>query len=553
MLDRLRLASGLVLFAYVLSHLANHALGIVSLRTMDLGLAVFQAVWSNMASLILLYAALAVHFGIALWSIWRRNSLRLRNWEWAQLGLGLAIPLLLAEHVLATRGAATAFSTVPDYRLVMFVYWVDSPLKGAMQALLLLVAWLHGCLGLHYWLRTKPGYAGMAPTFLAVATLVPALSLAGYVAGGMEVVALAQNPAWINAMLDDARITVDAARFVGTATEETRFALLGMLAMPFAARFARLAWRRRSRLPRLRYPDGRLVEIVPGGTVLETSRAAGIPHASICGGRGRCSTCRVQVGAGAESLPPPDSGESRILARIEAGPGVRLACQIRPTADLAVTPLLPPDATPRESFARRAAQEQGKEVEIAVLFADLRGFTRLSEAKLPYDTVFLLNRYFEAMGREIEAAGGRVDKFIGDGIMALFGLGQAPPEAGRAALRGARGMGLALRQLNEGLAADLPAPLRMGMGLHLGPVIVGEMGYRTVKSLTAIGDTVNTASRLEGLTKEFDVQLLVSEALAHRAMVDLSGYAAKTVVVRGKSETQAVRLIPEAAELPGNL
>ncbi|NBC34262.1 MAG: 2Fe-2S iron-sulfur cluster binding domain-containing protein [Alphaproteobacteria bacterium] len=549
MLNRLRLTSGLVLFAYVLSHFANHALGVVSLEAMDAGLPIFQAVWSNVPVLIALYAALAVHFGIALWSVWRRHSLRLQPWEWAQLGLGLAIPLLLAEHVLATRGATTAFGTDPDYRLVMFVYWVDSPVKGALQALLLLVAWVHGCLGLHYWLRTKRNYLALAPILLSIATLVPALSLAGYIAGGMNVRALAQDPSWVNRMVDDARITVEAATFIGAATETSRFALLGLIALPFAARIARHAWQRRTRLPRLCYPDGRRVEVVPGSTVLETSRAAGIPHASVCGGRGRCSTCRVRVGSGAEALPPPDAGESRVLARIGAGPGVRLACQIRPTADLDVTPLLPPDASPRDGFPGRLAQSQGKEMEIAVLFADLRGFTRLSEAKLPYDTVFLLNRYFEAMGREIEAAGGRVDKFVGDGIMALFGLGRSPQEAGQASLRAARRMARALKQLNDGLAADLPAPLRMGIGIHLGPAIVGEMGYGAVKSLTAIGDTVNTASRLEGLTKEFGVQLVVSEALAREALIDLRDYPTETITVRGKSEKQKVRLVYDAAAL----
>ena len=552
MLNRIRLTSGLILFAFVLSHLANHALGILSLAAMDRGLAVFQAVWSTVPALVLVYAALLAHLAVALWSIWRRHSLRLRSWEWAQLLLGLAIPLLLIEHVLGTRAASTLHATDPDYRLVMFVYWVNAPVTGITQALLLIAAWVHGCLGLHYWLRTKPGYTRLAPGLLALATLVPALSLAGYVAGGVEVMALARQPGWVDAVLTDAGVTYEAGVFVADSTNVARLGLVGLIALPFAARFARHAWRQRTRLPRLRYPDGRVVAILPGSTVLETSRAAGIPHASVCGGRGRCSTCRVRIDSGAETLPLPSAAESKVLDRVRAGPNVRLACLIRPTADLTITPLLPSTATPREGFARSATQA-GQEVEIAVLFADLRGFTRLSEGRLPYDTVFLLNRYFAVMGHEIEAAGGRVDKFIGDGIMALFGIGQGPIEAGRSALRAARGMARALERLNDGLAADLPAPLRMGMGVHLGPVIVGEMGYGTVKNLTAIGDTVNLASRLEGLTKDYAVQLVVSEALTHRSITDLTAYAAESVTVRGKSTTLAIRLVPDAATLPDDL
>ena len=140
-------------------------------------------------------------------------------------------------------------------------------------------------------------------------------------------------------------------------------------------------------------------------SVLEASRAAGIPHASVCGGRGRCSTCRVRVGAGAAQLPPPAADEARVLARIgDAGGGVRLACQLRPTHDLEVTPLMPAGAGPSD-IRVQVNPGQGIEREIAVLFADLRAFTRMAEGRLPYDVVFVLNQYFRAMGQAIEEAG----------------------------------------------------------------------------------------------------------------------------------------------------
>ena len=166
---------------------------------------------------------------------------------------------------------------------------------------------------------------------------------------------------------------------------------------------------------------------------------AGIPHASVCGGRGRCSTCRMRVSRGIETLPPPSPQELAVLRRVGAPPNVRLACQTRPRSEIAVAPLLPPAAGPRAGFAQ-STHLQGQEKEIAVLFADLRGFTTISEHKLPYDVVFVLNRYFAAMGKVIEEHGGHVDKFIGDGVMALFGIERGAEQGARQALAAAQSM-----------------------------------------------------------------------------------------------------------------
>jgi adenylate cyclase len=196
---------------------------------------------------------------------------------------------------------------------------------------------------------------------------------------------------------------------------------------------------------------------------------------------------------------------------------------------------------------------QGMERTIAVLFADLRGFTQLSESRLPYDTVFILNRYFAAMGAAIEKAGGRVDKFIGDGVMALFGLDQPPTEAARTALAAARGMALALDALNDELRYELDQPLRMGIGIHLGPAILGSMGYGRSRALTAVGDTVNVASRLEAATTEFGCQLVLSELVAAAAGGALAEAEGRELDLRGRSGRIAVRLVDDAARLPGEI
>lgn len=238
-----------------------------------------------------------------------------------------------------------------------------------------------------------------------------------------------------------------------------------------------------------------------------------------------------------------------MLDRVAAPPKVRLACQIRPTRNLEVAPLLPPTASPKEAL-RRPNYVAGAEKEIAILFADLRGFTRLSEHKLPFDVVFLLNRYFTEMGRAIEEAGGRVDKFIGDGIMALFGIDSSPAAGAQTALAAAKRMGESLAALNRALSADLSEPLRIGIGIHLGPAIVGEMGYARATTVTAIGDAVNTASRLEALTKEFQAELVVSTALEEWAKVDLSRFERHEIEIRGRSQMLPVRVVKRLSDLP---
>jgi adenylate cyclase len=173
-----------------------------------------------------------------------------------------------------------------------------------------------------------------------------------------------------------------------------------------------------------------------------------------------------------------------------------------------------------------------------------------AEGRLPYDVVFVLDQYFKAMGHAIEGERGRVDKFIGDGIMALFGVDREPEAACRQALAATRAMAVALERLNAHLAHDLREPLRMGIGLHVGPVILGEMGYRRATSLTAVGDTVNVAARLETLTKELAVQLAVSARLAERGGIDLAAFELRQIEIRGRQRPLRVRLVPDAKALP---
>jgi adenylate cyclase len=299
--------------------------------------------------------------------------------------------------------------------------------------------------------------------------------------------------------------------------------------------------------PLLTHASGRSVPILDGASVLELLRAHGIPHASVCGGRARCTTCRVHVSRGLEALPPPSGLEDRALQRIGASAGIRLACQIRPQAPLSVTPLLAADASAADGFVRGGLE--GSERLVTVMFVDLRGSTTLGEARLPYDVLFLLNRFFYEMNQAIVATRGHYSQFTGDGLMALYGLDAADSAVGPAdALRGAGEMLMRLDRLNRALKDELREPLAIGIGIHYSEAIVGMMGPPRSMIITAIGDTVNTTARLESLTKDYDCPLIVSRRAAEVAGIDLSAHQVHEAPVKGRVESVqflALRTVPE--------
>src|SRR5919198_905832 len=161
-----------------------------------------------------------------------------------------------------------------------------------------------------------------------------------------------------------------------------------------------------------------------------------------------------------------------------------------------------------------SAAEPGHEKVIAVMFCDMRSFTALADQRLPFDVVFLLNRYFAIIGEAVAKSGGHLDKFIGDGAMALFGLAAPPGEACRQAVAAARQILEGVRHLSDDLAAELKTQIEIAIGIHVGQAIVGTMGYGDTTGVTAIGDAVNIASRLEATAKENDADLVISEAAA---------------------------------------
>src|SRR2546426_579000 len=260
----------------------------------------------------------------------QRRALRMAGWEPAQCALGPALPALLASHVVGTRVAWWHTGSDDRYARLLLFFWVLAPERGAWQAVALAAAWTHACIGMHYWLRFRPWYPRVVRPLFTVALLLPTLALAGFVAGGREVTVLARTPGWTEALMRATHPPGAAeAAALGRIRNGFLDAYLGALGAVLVARGVRTLWQR-ARSIRILYPAGRVVTVPVGFSVLEASRVAGIPHASVCGGRGRCSTCRVRVVRGLADLPPASEAEQRLLARVGAAPDVRLACQAPP-------------------------------------------------------------------------------------------------------------------------------------------------------------------------------------------------------------------------------
>jgi adenylate cyclase len=278
-----------------------------------------------------------------------------------------------------------------------------------------------------------------------------------------------------------------------------------------------------------------------------------VPHASVCGGRARCSTCRVRIDEGAGSLRPPEYPEAITLASIAAPHNVRLACQVRPAAPLSVTRLLRPASTGPQAAGQEELDAAGVEKPLAVMFLDLRDFTQLSRSRLAYDVVFILNEFFAAAGSAIQTHGGWIDKFLGDGLLAIFGQRHGVEAGCRQALRAARAIDLALDDVNAKLGTEVGRPLRVGMGLHAGPLLLGRIGFGDAVDLTVVGNAVNVASRLETVAKQKGFQIVMSSDVASYAgCLDDAG-PVLIVDVRGVEKPMEVVGVLRGRDLPASI
>ena len=254
------------------------------------------------------------------------------------------------------------------------------------------------------------------------------------------------------------------------------------------------------------------------------------------------------------ALPRPSGREALVLARVGADrdPSIRLACQLRPQTDVAVIPVLPPHVGAEFVRSRRRINI-GDERYVVSMFVDMRGSTRLTEERLPFDIVFLINRFVESASQAITDAGGQPNQFVGDGVLALFGLDVDPATACRQALRAAALVASNIAYLNHQFATEVAEPIQYGIGIHAGEVIVGDIGFRGHTVFTALGDAVNVAARLQDTTKSLDCRVVLSEEVAKTAGISLDGLPRQLIEIRGRTEPMTVLAVKDPTMLTGLL
>ena len=534
MVNRLRIASGLVLFVFLLGHLSTLSLGLISFQALGVGQEYLMKPWRTLPGTVIFWTAIVIHAGIGLRALFVRRTLRLRRAELLQLLLGLAIPFLLAGHFIALRLLPDLRGVDVNFELAFAAYWIFFPQLGVWQAVVLVVAWTHGCIGMHMWLRLRPWYGRLTPTAFAAAVALPTLALAGYVATGIQTLALAGDEAWIGKLMATTGYTPEMSDFVFSMEDRFQIAFVSVIAAIVLARYLRARAAARQGTAKILYRGRDAIDFKPGSTLLEVLWANSVAHAAVCGGRGRCSTCRVRVGRGADWLDPPSELDKSVLQRIMAPPGVRLACQIRPQVDLEVTPLLPPRATAADGIPN-SEQLRGQERDVA---------------RLPYDFVFILNQFFAEIAAALAETDGHYAQFNGDGLMAIYGLETGLADGCAAAIRGAVSMFRRIDALSGHLQGEVRDGLRIGVGIHSGVAIVGTMGPPDHPILSAIGDNVNIAARLESQTKTAGVPLVVSAVTGQHAGIDLSAFPKDRVTVRGHTEPLDIHVIAEPAAIP---
>ncbi len=365
---RVMIGTGLVMFAFVTMHLANLALGVFSVQTMEDWRWALSGVWSSVTPLkILLQASLLIHFLLALISLYWRNTLRIPAYDLAQMVAGILIVPLLAMHVFGVM-AVKDLGLEPTYALVLGQFWVVSPLDGLQQIIMLVVAWIHGAIGVYTWLQSRDGSARTMKVFYPFVVALPILSMLGYVEAGRQIIpveeggmgfTLEADPNSNGPSVPPERIPqiIDIAKERQTLAIQASF---GLVALAFFARWLRLRGVAREHV-RITYTGNRPVsfDAEAGLTLLELARLNNVAHANVCRGRGRCGTCRVKILAGGDTLAPPTETEAKVLARWQAGPDERLACQMKPVSGtLDVARVIEPDYSNLDYAQTRPTKER---------------------------------------------------------------------------------------------------------------------------------------------------------------------------------------------------
>ena len=536
---RSRTISGCILFFYVFTHLLNHSLGLISLDTMEQGRAIFLRFWRHDVLFYVLYGALSIHFLLGVYALARRRSFRMSRKEWIRNSCAILIPFFLASHLSITLWGSRFLGLNDSYAFMIISTYIFDPFGYIILGLMLMLVWTHGSIGIIGLIEFREFYSKRRGLFQGLILGLPLIAYGGYIRASIELSEASQsNPITILELISNSNFTAEIGEKIVSLSDLLQFLVYPILLSLFVAfYFIRNLLEKRFNSIQVQYTDGTNINVSRGSSLLEASHKAGRYHESVCGGRGRCTTCRVRVTSSLGELPKPNKIEQSVINRLNFDQSLRLACQLRPETDIEINPLIKLVNHDKQNL-RFSNQENlsGIEKETVIMFCDLRGFTRLSDGKMPFDVVFILNKYFKLVTDAVEENKGRIDKFIGDGVMAIFDKDTTISKNCKNALKGAAMITTYLNELNDELSTDDIEPLRLGIGIHSGNAIIGKMGYGEASTDTAIGDTVNVASRLEQLTKDYSCQLMFSSIVAENAELDKTKLNSVKTKIRGKKD-----------------
>ena len=278
--------------------------------------------------------------------------------------------------------------------------------------------------------------------------------------------------------------------------------------------------------------DHKSITVSDQETVLQSSLNAGINHTHACGGKARCSTCRINVLEGLRNCKPRNKAEEKMKTLLGFPDDIRLACQTKIKGDIKIRRLVIDDLDSqiiRDQLASHDDNSLGREKDIAVLFTDLANYTEFAESLPAYDVVHVLNRYYLTMNKIVSDNSGVISDVAGDGMLILFGACNKKHGLVMDAINTVQAMRAELNRFNEYLEKMYGRSFGLRAGINYGAAIIGHFSTGPMSKVAAIGDSVNLASRIEQANKQFGSQLLISES-AYK-------HASEHVKISGRHET----------------
>ncbi|MCF8127670.1 MAG: adenylate/guanylate cyclase domain-containing protein [Deltaproteobacteria bacterium] len=261
--------------------------------------------------------------------------------------------------------------------------------------------------------------------------------------------------------------------------------------------------------------DGQTIQASQDDTILEALQKANIEQITACGGNARCTTCRIHIMEGLSNCRPRNEKEALLAEKMGFPENIRLACQTRIRGNIMIKRPVVDQLDEKivlKQFDNLPGTRLGQEKDLAILFADIENYTQFAEAFPAYDVVHVLNRYYQTMNEIIVRHNGVISDVAGDGILALFGLIEEGENAVLDAVSAVREMNGALVRFNQYLRKMFDWSFAIRSGINFGKSIVGNFDTGTMRKISAIGDAVNIASRIESANKDFGTKLLISQS-----------------------------------------